>query len=228
GALVERPTFIENLTGFENLHWFGSLNKPTSRERVSEVLKQVGLKDDAASSPFGVYSTGMKQRLGVASAILHRPSLIVLDEPTSGMDPQGRAHMREILREIHKQEGTTIFLSSHLLDEVQRLCDYVAIIDHGRTVREGHVHQLLDHEEETWEIRLPSEEIPEAIKTLSSLSEVFSAKNVPGGIEVNAKPSSSAVINKTLILSNFKVSALIPKGASLEETFLALTSDATE
>lgn len=221
-ALVEQPAFIESFTGYENLYWYGSLMNPVSHERIIETLTRVGLSE-AIHRPFGVYSTGMKQRLGVAAGILHRPSLLVLDEPTNGMDPQGRAHMREILKEIHDKEETTIFLSSHLLDEVQRLCDYVVIIDHGKTVREGMVSQLLDRGRETWEIRIPAEEISRILEFLGTFPDVLEKSAGPRGVEVTLKPGSSAFMNKALVGQGFTVSALVPHEASLEETFLAAT-----
>ncbi len=226
GALVEQPTFIESMCGAENLSWFGSLNQPVSASRISEVLERVGLTE-AARQSFGTYSTGMKQRLGVAFAILHRPTLLILDEPTSGMDPQGRAQMRDILREIHAAEGTSIFLSSHLLDEVQRLCDYVVIVDHGKTVREGFVSQLLKTDQECWEVRLPSEEQKKGLELVSKMDFVIGSKPGPRGLELDLKPGTSARLNKELVGAGLTVNALIPMEASLEATFLALTDNST-
>ncbi|HEY9072159.1 MAG TPA: ABC transporter ATP-binding protein [Candidatus Ozemobacteraceae bacterium] len=222
GTLVEKPSFIEHFTGFENLWWFGSLTAPLTRERVGEALELVGLSD-AAHKPFGIYSTGMKQRLGVAGAILHHPSLLLLDEPTNGMDPQGRAQMRDILRDIHTREKTTIFLSSHLLDEVQRLCDYVVIVDHGRTVRQGFVSELLNDGHETWELRLPAEDLSRAIEVLKALPAVLGINPVPRGLEVSLSHGVSHEINQALVGAGIRISALIPREASLEATFLALT-----
>jgi len=223
GAMVEHPTFIESFSGYENLKWFGSLFQPVSEQRIIEVLKKVGLLESAYRN-FGVYSTGMKQRLGLAAAILHRPKLLVLDEPTNGMDPQGRFQMREILKEIHAADDTTtIFLSSHLIDEVQRLCDYVVIIDQGKTVREGQVSELLNREQEAWEIRIPEKELDGAIAMLKELPTVIHVALGPRGIEVTLKPGVSSEVNKNLIDRGFSVSAMIPKEPSLEDTFLAVT-----
>ncbi|HNW35758.1 MAG TPA: ABC transporter ATP-binding protein, partial [Candidatus Ozemobacteraceae bacterium] len=173
--------------------------------------------------PFGIYSTGMKQRLGVAGALLHHPALLVLDEPTNGMDPQGRAQMRDILRDIHAREGTTIFLSSHLLDEVQRLCDYVVIVDHGRTVRQGFVAELLHDGHEIWELRLPPEESTRASELLRAFQTVREIRSSPRGLEITLARGTSQEINRMLVGAGIHVSALIPREASLEETFLALT-----
>ncbi len=141
GALVGEPGFLPYLSGGENLHLLARLHPNVDDSRVEEVLDLVGLREAATRKVKG-YSTGMKQRLGLAAALLHRPRLLVLDEPTSGLDPIGMKEMRELLRSL-ADAGTTIFLSSHLLHEVEQICDRVAILDHGRIVAEGEVKQLL-------------------------------------------------------------------------------------
>ena len=223
GAVVENPTFIENMTAFENLDWFGSLYKPVSKERIYEVIELVGLKE-AAHQYFGVFSSGMKQRLGVAFGILHKPKLLILDEPTSGMDPSGRFHMREILMKIHETQNTSIFLSSHLMDEVQRMCDYVVIIDNGKTVREGYVAELLDKTVERYEIRVDDTKFTQARSILDEMTELVSDISlVPRGLQFNVTAGKSDLINKKLVENDIAVHALIPQEASLEETFIKLT-----
>lgn len=225
GAVVENPTFIETLTAFDNLHWFGSLYKPVSRERILEAIGLVGLKD-AAYQRFGTFSSGMKQRLGVAFGILHKPRLLILDEPTSGMDPAGRVQMREILQRIHSEEKTTIFLSSHLLDEIQRLCDYVVIIDRGKTVKEGFVGEILAGHQETWEVRMPDECFAAAIEILKTFTnEGLQWSEGPRGLMLTMAANMSEKVNQALVNGKVRVSALIPKEASLEETFIKLTSE---
>lgn len=225
GAVVENPTFIETMTAFDNLHWFGSLYKPVSRERILEAIGLVGLKD-ASDQRFGTFSSGMKQRLGVAFGILHKPRMLILDEPTSGMDPAGRVQMREILQRIHSEEKTTIFLSSHLLDEVQRLCDYVVIIDRGKTVKEGYVGEILSGHQENWEVRMPDE----CFSAAAEIFKTFAAEGLqwsegPRGFTLTMGANMSEKINQALVKGNVRVSALIPKEASLEETFIKLTSE---
>ena len=222
GALVEAPCFIESMSGTDNLAWFGSLNRPIPEARIPELLDLVGLSE-AAHRPFGTYSTGMKQRLGVAFALLHQPSLLILDEPTNGMDPQGRAHMRDIFKKIHQQFDTTIFLSSHLIDEIQRLCDFVVIVDQGKTVRQGFVAELLAGDRERWEVRLPETQIARARELLEKLPAVFSCSPLPRGLELLLRPNESAGINRNLLEAGLTVTALIPHEASLEDTFLRLT-----
>ena len=225
GAVVENPNFIETMTARENLYWFGSLYKPVTKERILEAIGLVGLKD-AADQRFGTFSSGMKQRLGVAFGILHKPRLLILDEPTSGMDPAGRVQMRTILQRIHAEENTSIFLSSHLLDEVQRLCDYVVIIDNGVTIREGYVKDLLSECQEHWELRLKDEQQREqAQQTLSKLAEKgVQFEKSPRGFMLTLGEGDSSLVNKELINAGVDVVALIPHEASLEDTFIKLTS----
>ncbi len=225
GAVVENPAFIESLSAYENLYWFGSLYKPASRERILEVIEMVGLKE-ATLQRFGTFSTGMKQRLGVAFGILHRPKLLILDEPTSGMDPAGRVHMREILTRIHDEEKTSIFLSSHLLDEIQRLCNYVVIIDSGKTVKEGYVADLLASHQEKWEIRVVDEDSVKAREVITALTDAVSAITPgPRGLMVTMNTGQSGRVNAELVKAGVRVSALIPMEASLEETFIKLTGN---
>ncbi|MBF0544913.1 MAG: ABC transporter ATP-binding protein [Candidatus Riflebacteria bacterium] len=222
GALVESPSFIETMSGFDNLWWFGSLFRTVENKRLNEAIELVGLTD-AAFRPFGTYSSGMKQRLGVAFAILHNPEILILDEPTNGMDPQGRAQMREIFKNIHQTHQTTIFLSSHLLDEVQRLCDFVVIVDSGKMIKQGFVKDLLSSEKEELEIRIPIDLNSKAIELLRKIPEVNSVEAIPRGLAVSIKPGQAQLINKNLVVADIPVSAIIPKEASLEETFLKLT-----
>ncbi len=223
GAVVENPTFIETMSAFNNLYWFGSLYKNVTADRIHEVIEMVGLKD-AAFQSFGTFSSGMKQRLGVAFGILHKPKLLILDEPTSGMDPAGRVHMREILKRIHAEENTTIFLSSHLLDEVQRLCNYVVIIDKGATVKEGFVEELLASSREKFEIRMNPEFVGKSREILSSLPDLEADfEYTQRGCLLTIIAGQSARVNELLVKGGVEVSALIPLEASLEETFIKLT-----
>lgn len=228
GAVVENPAFIETMSARQNLYWFGSLYKPVEPARIDEVIEMVGLKE-AADQTFGTFSTGMKQRLGVAFGILNRPRLLILDEPTSGMDPAGRVHMREILKRIHAEERTTIFLSSHLLDEIQRLCNYVVIIDKGATVKEGFVADLLSEKRELWELRLPEKDIAGCRKILAEMTEYdISVTSAPRGLQISIEAGKSAFVNRELVSKGIEVSALIPLEASLEDTFIKLTGGNSE
>ncbi len=141
GALVGAPGFYPYLSGRANLRLLARLYPTVNEARIAAVLGQVGL-EAAADRKAKTYSTGMKQRLGLAAALLHRPRLLILDEPTSGLDPVGMAEMRTLLREL-TADGVTVFLSSHLLHEVEQVCDRVAVLHRGQLLAQGPVANLL-------------------------------------------------------------------------------------
>jgi len=140
GGFVDDPMFYGNMTARRNLRMLGRMNGEVSEERITEVLEMVGLSDRGRSK-VGSYSHGMRQRLGIALALIHNPDLVVLDEPTSGLDPQGMKDVRELIRQLGRQ-GTTVFLSSHLLHEVELVCNRAAIMRKGRVVVQGPVSEL--------------------------------------------------------------------------------------
>ena len=142
GALVEGAVFYDYLTGRRNLEILARTQGEYDPARVQALLAQVGMAD-RADRKVGGYSTGMRQRLGIAAALLHDPELVILDEPTNGLDPAGIQEIRTFIRELVDDRGKTVFLSSHMLGEVEQVCDRVAIIDKGRLIREGRVSELL-------------------------------------------------------------------------------------
>ena len=141
GALIGRPTLLPYLSGRENLRLLAKLPPGSSKARIEEVLELVNMTD-AADRKVNEYSTGMKQRIGLAATLLHHPDLIILDEPTNGLDPAGMREIREIIRSL-AEDGTTVFLSSHLLHEVEQVCDEIAVINKGELVVQGAVDELL-------------------------------------------------------------------------------------
>jgi ABC-2 type transport system ATP-binding protein len=143
GAIVEEPRFHPHLSGIENLKVHAALIGPESAARIPAALDRVGLEGRGDDKVKG-YSMGMRQRLGVARALLGEPKLLVLDEPTNGLDAEGMAEFRDLIRTLVEREGRTVFLSSHLLDEMQKLCDLVAIVERGHVVRQTSVDSLLD------------------------------------------------------------------------------------
>ncbi len=223
GAMVERPSYIDNLSGFANLWWFCNLTRPVGNADIHDVLSVVGLTE-AANRPFGQYSTGMKQRLGIAAALLNRPKLILLDEPTSGMDPQGRYQMRQVFQQMARG-GTTILLSSHLLDEVQKLCDYVVILQHGVTVSEGWVRDVLARDQERCRIKVPVEQVEKARQLLEKLAGVARVETSAESVRISGTPGLAVVANRALVQAGLDVAAVVPEENSLEETFINLTSD---
>ena len=224
GALVESPSFYPYLSGKENLRALASAGPRTARGRIDEVLEIVGLRD-RASDKVSRYSLGMKQRLGIAGALLGDPRLLLLDEPANGLDPAGIVAMRETLRHL-AAIGKTVFVSSHLLAEVQQLADVVGIIAAGRLVREGSMKELLAGEGIV-RVRVAPEQVAAAAAALAGLVQpdhVVPSTAEPGWLTVQIAPDRTAEVNRTLATASIYASGL-ESGNDLEELFLSLTHD---
>jgi ABC-2 type transport system ATP-binding protein len=224
GALVESPSFYPYLSGKENLRALASAGPRTPRGRIDEVLEIVGLRD-RASDKVSRYSLGMKQRLGIAGALLGDPQLLLLDEPANGLDPAGIVAMRETLRHL-AAIGKTVFVSSHLLAEVQQLADVVGIIAAGRLVREGSMKELLAGEGIV-RVRVAPEQVAAAAAALAALVQpdhVVPSTAEPGWLTVQIAPDRTAEVNRTLATASIYASGL-ESGNDLEELFLSLTHD---
>jgi ABC-type multidrug transport system ATPase subunit len=165
GAVVEAPIFYENFTARQNLKYLSSLSGEISQSKMEEVLKLVDLAD-VGEKRVGAFSFGMKQRLGIAQALLPANELIFLDEPTNGLDPHGIKEMRDLLHRLSKEQGVTVFLSSHLLTEVERVCDRVGIIDHGKKILEDRTDTLLKTDSRT-HLVIRTEEVERAQAALA-------------------------------------------------------------
>ena len=221
GALVETPSLYPFLSGRDNL---GVLARHAGvpAARVEVVLEEVELTEWAADR-VSTYSLGMKQRLGVAAALIKDPQLLILDEPTNGMDPAGMAEMRTFIRVLGRG-GRTVLLSSHLMTEVEQICDRVGVIRAGRLVGEGTVHELRGRES----LRVRAQPLDAAERLLATLPEVEDVAAVDGGLRVTADPAVAAAINQALVQAGIAVSELRPEQASLEEVFLELTQSEKE
>jgi len=223
GALIESPTFYPYLSGRENLQTFAAAGPPTPRTRVEEVLEAVGMKD-RATDKVKTYSLGMRQRLGIAAALLSDPELLLLDEPANGLDPAGIVAMRELLRRL-TASGKTVVVSSHILTEVQQLADVVGIIDHGRLVREGPMERLLAEGAEI-RVRVAPEQVGPAV---ALLGERAPARALPpdglgdGWLVVAVGLERAADVNRLLATAGIWASVLQPT-SDLESVFLSLTT----
>jgi ABC-2 type transport system ATP-binding protein len=223
GALVETPAFYPYLSGRDNLRALAASGAHVSAPRIDEVLDIVGLRERSADK-VSRYSLGMKQRLGIAGALLNDPKLLLLDEPSNGLDPAGIVAMRETLRHL-ASIGKTVFISSHLLAEVQQMADVVGIIAAGRLVREGSMKELLASEGIV-RVRVQPEEIPAAAATLGRLTSpdrVSASTLGPGWISVQITPDRSSEVNRTLAETGIYASEM-SGGNDLEELFLTLTA----
>jgi ABC-2 type transport system ATP-binding protein len=218
GALVEAPGFYPFLSGRDNLRVMAK-HAGAKRERVDAVLDEVGL-GDRGEDRFDTYSQGMKQRLGVGSALLKDPEVLILDEPTTGLDPKGMAEMRSFIGGLGR-EGRTVLLSSHLMPEVEQVCDRVGVIDRGLLVREGSVDELRGG----GVLLVRAEPLERAAHLLEGLPEVAAVHTADGALRITAEPAAAAAINRALVAAGVAVSELRPRRASLEEVFLELTRE---
>jgi ABC-2 type transport system ATP-binding protein len=226
GALVESPSFYPYLSGRENLRELAATGAPVPSSRVDEMLDLVGLRE-RATDKVSSYSLGMKQRLGIAGALLSDPKLLLLDEPANGLDPAGIVAMRETLRHL-ASIGKTVFVSSHLLAEVQVLADVVGIIASGKLVREGTLDSLLTSEA-VIRVRVPRASVDAATTTLAQIGAAGPAAGASGDddgpniwLHVQATPDRAADVNRALADAGIYASGL-ESGSDLENLFLELT-----
>jgi ABC-type multidrug transport system ATPase subunit len=221
GALVESPSLYPFLSGRDNLRVLAR-HAHLSEGRVDAVLEEVELTS-RASDRFGTYSLGMKQRLGVAAALLKDPELLIVDEPTNGLDPAGMAEMRTFIRGLGRGRRT-VLLSSHLMTEVEQICDRVGVIRSGSLVGEGTVTELRGRET----LRVRAEPVGAAERLLATLPAVERVTVSDSGLHIAADPSQASAINEALVEAGIAVSELRREQASLEEIFLELTQPAEE
>lgn len=225
GAIVENPEMYKFLSGYQNLLHYARMSPGISKARIMEAVELVGMQQ-RIHDKVKTYSLGMRQRLGVAQAILHRPKLLVLDEPTNGLDPQGIRELRDYLRRLTREEGTTVFVSSHLLSEMELMCDTVAVIQQGRLidVKElGHSGKLdgsegADQVQETvFEVNAPAA----AQDLLVSLG--FSSRVEENGVILAVNRTDAAQVNERLVHHGIAVYGIRPLIRSLEDQFLEMT-----
>jgi ABC-2 type transport system ATP-binding protein len=220
GALVEEPRFHAFLTGRENLEIIAAARDAAALERIEGVLDRVGLAA-RADERVKKYSLGMRQRLGVARALLGDPELLILDEPTNGLDPAGILEFRNLVRRL-VGEGRTVVLSSHLLDEVERICDAVAIVDRGRVVWQGAIEAIRGGVGSTLLVEV--DDVPAARALLADYTVEDTADGLRVSLPTDADPHVAAEINRTLVAAGIAVRRLDPSRASLEQRFLEITS----
>ncbi len=220
GALVERPDFYEYLSAYKNLSLLATLDG-VPKNRINEILKIVGLAD-RGDDKVKAFSQGMKQRLGIAQALLSNPKLLILDEPTNGLDPRGMKEVRGLIWKL-AQEGITILLSSHILHEVEQVCTTMAIINLGKLIKIGSVRDLLN-ESDTFitEIKAkPVKKTREILKNSKLISFVEESNEI---FKVKIANKDLSQLTRELVKADIEVSAIIPR-TSLEDYFLSLTGD---
>ena len=223
GALIETSTFYPYLSGRNNLAYFQGISGRGDAAELDSLLQQVGL-GGRGGDKFQTYSLGMKQRLGLAYTLLGDPELLVLDEPTNGMDPAGMAEVRDLIRGLARDDRTVI-LSSHLLNEVEQVCDSVAILSHGRLIAQGDVAELLQ-ERGSPQVRLRTTDDRKAWEILSALAWVDGVSADNGYLVASVEEDRSWEITAALSRNEVYVAEMTPAQISLEQYFLDITDEA--
>ena len=224
GYLPENVGFYEDLTARENLRYIARLNgipDSDSKARIQEVLEQVGLSD-VADRPVGTYSRGMRQRLGIADVLIKRPKLAILDEPTTGIDPEGASQMLDMIVEMRREQGLTILLSSHLLHQVQRVCDRVGIMHRGKLVVEGTVDELgakSSGEGVELEVQVRGAG-PELLAALEALEGVREVTSEDGRLRISCDRDVRGQIARTILEHGAELQELRRRVFTLEEIYL--------
>jgi ABC-2 type transport system ATP-binding protein len=224
GAIIETPAFYENFSGRRNLQLLASLSGGAQNKRVDEVLEIVDLRD-RARDPVKMYSYGMRQRLGIAQALLPTPQLIILDEPTNGLDPQGIQQTRKLIRRLRDEFRLTVLLSSHLLTEIEQLCNRVGIIHEGRLLYEGGPEALVAP---TTRYTVRVDNLSGAFDLLTRQPGLTVSGNGSSFLQIDADAERISAVNALLVAQGIKVYELSPAQESLEEAFLRLTKTVAE
>jgi ABC-type multidrug transport system ATPase subunit len=218
GALLGAPAFVPYLSAWDNIELVSRLSPGVAKKRIHEVIELVGLTD-AARKKLSKFSTGMKQRVGLAMALVHRPRFVILDEPTNGLDPAGMREIRQLLRSP-AENGTSVLLSSHLLNEVQQVCDRIAVLNKGRVVAQGRVDELLNGQKPA--VRLTVRDTEAAVRAFESL---------PGVEKVQASGDNLLVlgVDNQTVMNHLLQHHIIPteitaQKTDLESLFMDLTS----
>lgn len=222
GSLVEGASFYPYLRGWDNLKVIGNSRGGFDESRAKQLLQFVGLVGSERVR-VKAYSTGMKQRLGIAAALLTNPDLVILDEPTNGMDPAGIREMRQFIRDLAHKYNKTVFLTSHLLSEVQQTSDRVAIINKGRIIVEGQIDELLNQEEQL------AAEVDSIDKAKTALQERWQvvASAEPNKLHINASRNDTPSIVRRLVEQNVDIFSITPVRQSLEDYFLEVIGEDT-
>ena len=224
GAVIERPDLYKYLTAYENLSIFARLSGlKISRKLLMDQLEMVGLAD-RSSSKVKTYSQGMKQRLGIAVALVHNPKLILLDEPTNGLDPQGIADMRNLILSLSRQHGKTVIVSSHLLSEIEQIANRMIIIHKGKKITEGVVSELLDPSHTVVELDTTDNKTALALLQQSTQWSAF-LQPAANGIKLQMNKSDIPALAAWLTETGTGILAINPRN-TLEEFFLSLTNPA--
>lgn len=216
GTIVENPDLYMYMSGYDNLKLVANLYKGIDKKRIDEVVKLVGL-ENRIKDKVSKYSLGMRQRLGIAQAILHKPNLLILDEPTNGLDPEGIKQIRDLIKELAEKEKMSIMISSHNLSEIENVCNSVCIIQNGEVIEETGIEEI-KKEAVQGEYIIEVDDIEKSISVLESSEKVDETK-----VLIKAEKEQIPEIINKLVKNKIKIYEVSPKEVSLEEAFLRKT-----
>lgn len=216
GALIERADFHKHLSAKTNLSMLARMDK-TDFSNIQKVLDRTGLSD-RGNDKVKTYSQGMKQRLGIAQALMGNPKLLILDEPTNGLDPEGMKEVRDLIREL-SSEGVTIFISSHLLDEVQKICSHVAMISFGKLITSGKIEDLLK-ESDFFMTDFHVDQVEKSLQIISGQKWILRSESINGVLRVSIRAEKISELVQLLVQNKINISAVIPK-TNLEDLYLS-------
>lgn len=217
GCIIEEPNLYNYMSGYKNLEMLGSMSKGVTKKTIDDAVELVGM-EKRINDKVGIYSMGMKQRIGLAQALIHRPRLLILDEPTNGLDPQGIHDFREIVKGLAKEKNISVLISSHLISEVQMMCDKVSIINNGKIIQNGSVDEMISSGEIFWVLN-DSKKGQHLLKKHFNIESTIDKEKLSAIIDVN----ELGKINKKFIKSGIDLKYVGTKKKTLEDLFLSLT-----
>ncbi|BCB04941.1 putative ABC transporter ATP-binding protein YhcH [Bacillus sp. KH172YL63] len=225
GAIVENPELYKFMSGYQNLKHFARMQKGITEERMKEVIELVGLKD-RIHDKVKTYSLGMRQRLGLAQCLLHKPKLLILDEPTNGLDPAGIREIRAYIRKLAEEEGMAVIVSSHLLSEMEMMCDRIAIIQSGKLVEVQQVRDFVEGSEQVYHLEVNDADKLKAALTALDPEIKFEIK----GTDIQAALLKEQVpdVIRALVEADIEIYSVMPVAKTLEDRFLEITNDKGE
>lgn len=222
GCIIEAPDLYEYLSGYKNLELLGAMSQHVTKAAIDDAIALVGM-EKRIHDKVSIYSMGMKQRIGLAQALIHQPDLLILDEPTNGLDPQGIHEFREIVKSLAKDTGISVLISSHLISEVQLMCDRVCIINQGMIVRDGAVTEMLSTGEIVWVLNNPYHGQIILSEQFQLDARITAQNELIAATDLEILP----IINAALISSGLELKTVTAKNTTLEELFLSLTNQKT-
>jgi ABC-2 type transport system ATP-binding protein len=225
GAIVENPELYKFMSGYQNLKHFARMQKGISDDRMKEVIELVGLTD-RIHDKVKTYSLGMRQRLGLAQCLLHKPKLLILDEPTNGLDPAGIREIRAYIRKLAQEEGMAVIVSSHLLSEMEMMCDRIGIIQSGKLVDVQQVRDFVEGSEQVYHFEINDVEKIKAV--LNSFDPGIKFESQGSQVQVALTKEQVPDVIRALVESGVQIYSVMPVAKTLEDRFLEITNDKGE